>query len=101
MLGLFVIRFEFFRFVQSGLYIDFLAKQASEIFVRNFFIYTPLFFGEKFLIEYVTKKTVDSFLFNFNRIFNYLDLDYSYFFIQIISIHIYVLTFINLLYFLL
>ena len=26
------------------------------MFVRNFFIYTPLFFGEKYVIEYLTKK---------------------------------------------
>ena len=65
------------------------------MFVRNFFIYTPLFFGEKFLIEYLTKKTIDGFIFNFNKTFNYLDLDYSYFFTQIVSIFLYLLTFLN------
>ena len=94
-----VIEFRFFKFVQSGLYIDFILKQFCEVFIRNFFIYTPLFFGEKFIIEYLTKKTVDSFIFNFNTLFNYLDLDYSYFFIQLISIFLYTFSIINLIYF--
>lgn len=99
MLSLDVIKFSFFRFIQSGFYIDFIVKQFCEAFVRNFFIYTPLFFGEKFIVEYITKKTVESFIFNFNNLFNYLDLDYSYFFIQIISFFLYGLVIINLIYF--
>ena len=55
MLRLNIICFEFYRFIQSGFYVDFIIKQFCEIFVRNFFIYTPLFFGEKFFIEYLTK----------------------------------------------
>ena len=98
MLKINILYFRFFRFIQSGLYIDYILKQFCESFIRNFFIYTPLFFGEKFIIEYLTKKTIDSFIFNFNKMFNYLNLDYSYFFIQLVSIFLYLLTIINLIY---
>ena len=51
---------------QSGFYIDFFLKKFGEVFIRNIFIYTALFFGEKYMIEQITKKIVDSFIFNSN-----------------------------------
>ncbi len=83
-----LIKFKFFKFVQSGFYIDFIIKKISEMFIRNIFIYSSIFFGEKFMIEYLTKKTIDSFIFNSNR-FNLLNLIESKYFLQIISIIIY------------
>jgi hypothetical protein len=52
---------------QSGLYFDFIFKKLGEVFVRNVFIYSALFFGEKYMIEHLTKKTVDSFIYNSNK----------------------------------
>ena len=52
-----LINFKFFKFVQSGFYMDFIFKKLSEMFIRNIFIYSSLFFGEKYMIEYLTKKT--------------------------------------------
>ena len=43
---------------QSGFYIDFIFKKFAEIFIRNVFIFGALFFGEKYMIEYLTKKIV-------------------------------------------
>ncbi len=83
-----LIKFKFFKFVQSGFYIDFIIKKISEMFIRNVFIYSSIFFGEKFIIEYLTKKTIDSFIFNSNR-FNLLNLIESKYFLQIISAVIY------------
>lgn len=83
-----LIKFKFFKFVQSGFYIDFIVKKISEMFIRNIFIYSSIFFGEKFMIEYLTKKTIDSFIFNSNR-FNLLNLIESKYFLQIISAVIY------------
>lgn len=83
-----LILFKFFRFVQSGFYIDFIFKKISEMFIRNIFIYSSVFFGEKFMIEYLTKKTIDSFVFNSNK-FNFLILIESKYFLQIISLIIY------------
>lgn len=84
-----LITFKFFRFIQSGLYLDFILKNISEIFIRNVFIYSAIFFGEKYMIEYLTKKTIDSFIFNNNR-FNYFSLFESKYFLQIITIILYI-----------
>ena len=51
---------------QSGFYVDFFFKKTADVFVRNVFIYMSLFFGEKYMIEQLTKKTIDSFVFNSN-----------------------------------
>jgi hypothetical protein len=34
------------------MYFDYFYKKIAEIFVRNVFIYSAQFFGEKFMIEY-------------------------------------------------
>jgi len=52
---------------QSGFYIDFALKKFAEIFIRNIFIFAALFFGEKYMIEHLTKKIVDNFIFNSNK----------------------------------
>jgi len=52
---------------QSGFYFDFIFKKVVEVFIRNFFIYASLFFGEKYMIEQLTKKIVDNFIFNSNK----------------------------------
>ena len=54
------IKIQFFKFIQNGFYLDFFIKKLAEIFVRNYFIYTAQFFGEKYIIEFLTKKTIDS-----------------------------------------
>ena len=72
--------FSFFRFSQTGMFIDFIFKQIVEYFLRNLFIYTALFFGEKYVIEYLTKKTIDSFVFNSNKLFSGSDLSFHNFF---------------------
>ena len=84
-----LITFKFFRFIQSGLYLDFILKNISEMFIRNVFIYSAIFFGEKYMIEYLTKKTIDSFIFNSNR-HNYSALFESKYFLQIITIVFYI-----------
>jgi hypothetical protein len=83
-----LIKFKFFRFVQSGFYVDFIFKKISEMFIRNVFIYSSIFFGEKFMIEYLTKKTIDSFIFNNNR-FNFINLIESKYFLQILTLILY------------
>nr|QBI37871.1 Ymf57 [Tetrahymena rostrata]QGS65247.1 Ymf57 [Tetrahymena rostrata] len=85
-----LIKFKFFKFIQSGFYLDFIIKNFSEMFMRNIFIYSSIFFGEKFMIEYLTKKTIDSFIFNSNKI-NFLQLFESKYFIQIISLILYLI----------
>lgn len=85
-----LILFKFFRFIQAGFYFDFIFKKLSEMVMRNIFIYSAIFFGEKYMIEFITKKTIDSFIFNSNRKFNF-NFSESKYFIQIISIIIYLI----------
>lgn len=47
------------RSVKSGLYIDFFYKKVAEVFVRNVFISGAYIFGEKYIIEYLTKNMGD------------------------------------------
>lgn len=91
-----IFSFNFLRFVQSGLYIDFFLKKIIEIFVRNFLIYASIFFGEKYIIEVLTKKIIDSTIFSINKKFSLMDLFYSYYFIQLVGLFIYSITLINL-----
>ena len=94
-----LIDFKFFRFVNSGLYFDFFLKKFSEIFVRNFFIYSALFFGEKFFIEVLTKKVIDNYNYLVNSKFSNLKLNYDIFFFQIVLIIFYVIFFFNAFFF--
>lgn len=83
------MKFRFFRFSQSGMYVDFIMKQFIEYIVRNLFVYTALFFGEKYIIEYWTKKMIDSFVFNSNRISGISDLSVKVFFNSLVGVVFY------------
>ena len=93
-----IITFQFFKFIQSGLYLDFFFKKLIEKFIKNFFIYSAQFLGEKYMIEYLTKKIIDSTIFNTNKFINLTDLFYSNYFIQIISIFFYTIIILNILF---
>ena len=93
-----IVTFNFFRFIQSGLYFDFFIKKIIELFVKNVFVYSAQFLGEKYMIEYITKKIIDSSIFNMNRFININDLFYSYYFIQLLSIFFYFITVINIIF---
>lgn len=84
--------------MQSGFYIDFFVKKLSEIFVRNVFIYTALFFGEKYMIEVLTKKIIENLIFKLNRFFGWTSYNYCWFFFTILILSLYFLTIINILY---
>jgi len=101
MLKFSIIKFRFFRFIQSGLYLDFFLKKIIEIFIRNVFVYSAQFLGEKYMIEYLTKKIIDSSVFNVNRIIGLTDLFYSFYFIQLLCVFFYFLSFVNIIFILL
>ena len=56
---------------QSGFLIDFFFKKNVDVILRNFFIFSAMFIGEKYMIEKLTKKIVDSFLFKSNKFFGF------------------------------
>jgi len=53
---------------KSGFYFDFFLKKSLEVLIRNFLVYSSLFFGEKFLIEVLTKKILTRAINNSNKI---------------------------------
>ena len=100
MLNSFLFSYQFSRFCQSGWYFDFFLKKCSEVFVRNVFIYTSLFFAEKYLIEGLTKRVVDLFVTNTNKWVNFFNFTHVNFFLNFVSVFFYTLTLINLFFFL-
>lgn len=81
---------------QSGFYFDFIFKKLGEVFIRNVFIFAALFFGEKYMIEYLTKKIVDNFVFNSNKFLGWTYLNFMWFFYITIIVVLYLLVFINI-----
>ncbi len=98
MLNSLLFSFDFHRFCQSGFYVDFFVKKFGEVFVRNVLIYGAQFFGEKHMIEHLTKRFFESSIWFFNSKFEFNKLQFNIFFIQIVSIILYTLSFINLIY---
>lgn len=41
------------------MYIDYVVKKLAEIFVKNVFILGAVFFGEKFVVEFLSRKVFD------------------------------------------
>jgi len=99
MLDFFLLKKKSFNFFQSGLYFDFFIKKIAEMFVRNVFIYTSIFFCEKFIIEFLTKKLVDNFLIASRFIFPPVFF-YESFFSQILFILFYSIFFLEFFFFL-
>jgi len=69
-------KLRWFGKAQSGFYIDFFLKKLIEVFVRNILIYSAMFFGEKYMIEQLTRKLVDFFLFYSNKKIGFFNLSY-------------------------
>lgn len=92
------LTFKFFRFSQAGYYFDYFFKNLSEAFIRNVFIYSAQFFGEKYMIEVFTKKILSNSIYKLNNFWSWSQLYYINFFIQLISFFFYFLSIINLLY---
>ena len=86
----------FFKAVQNNLFLDYLIKKISEILVKNLYIYTAIFFGEKYVIEHFTKKIIETYIFHFNQQTNFFTFFYSYFFIFNISMIFLIISLINI-----
>jgi len=93
-----IVTHNFFRFIQSGLYLDFFLKKLVELFIKNFLVYAAQFLGEKYMIEYLTKKIIDSSITNMNKVIKSTDLFYSNYFIQLLSIFFYFFSIFNIIF---
>jgi hypothetical protein len=58
-LKFFGININFINFIQSGMYLDYIVKKLGEIFTKNILIYGSIFFGEKFFVEFISRKSLD------------------------------------------
>ena len=96
MLFLIFFDYKFFVNMQAGFYVDFFIKKLAEIFIRNFLVYTSLFFGEKYMIEVLTKKIIDNFVIEVNKFLGWTVYNYIWFFVITISILLYFFIFINI-----
>lgn len=83
---------------QSGFYVDFFIKKLSEVFIRNVFVYAALFFGEKYIIEQLTKKIIHNFIFNSNKILGWTSLNFMWFFYITICVVLYSILTINIIF---
>lgn len=81
---------------KSGFYFDFFTKKVLEVFIRNFLIYSALFFGEKFLIEFLTKKILTKLVDNTNKIVGWSILNQKLFFVQALIVIFYILFVVNM-----
>ena len=50
---------EYDRSIKSGFFMDFFSKKVAEVFIRNVFISGAYVFGEKYVIEHLTKNAGD------------------------------------------
>ena len=89
MLFCYFVNIRFITLVQSGFYVDFFFKKLCEAFIRNVFIYTAQFFGEKYMIEVLTKKVIDSFIFSNSKFFHHHSLGQDIFFYTVTLVFFY------------
>jgi hypothetical protein len=68
----------------------------SEVFVRNFFVYSSQFLGEKYMIEYLTKNIFNKSVFYLNKVVGSNNLQYFDFFYNILMNLFYIIIFISL-----
>ena len=91
-------RFKWSGRAQSGFYFDYMFKKLGEVFIRNVFVFAALFLGEKYMIEHLTKKLIDNFVFNSNRFIGWTSLNFMSFFYLLLVLVLYLLVLINLIY---
>ena len=86
---------KWFGKAQSGFYVDFFLKKLIDLFIRNVFIFSAMFFGEKYMIEKITRKIVDSFIFKSNKFIGFTILNYRFFIYNLLVFIFYILILIN------
>lgn len=59
-----IISFFWKKSIKSGFYVDFIAKQLLHGFLTNIVIFGALFFGEKVILEYLTRTVNTSYSLN-------------------------------------
>jgi len=68
---------------------DFFFKKCCEVFVRNVLIYSSYIFGEKYMVEFLTKLSVDKVINAFNTFQDSTQADRIKLFFQVLSTILY------------
>lgn len=92
MLHSFIFKKNFIRAVKCGFYMDFFYKKWCEVFVRNNLIYASYIFGEKYMIEFLTKLSIDKVISAFNNFQDSTQADRTKLFFQVLSTILYILS---------
>lgn len=90
-----IVEFSFIRFVQSGLYVDFFIKKFTEIWLKNTFIFSAQYFGEKYMVEFLTKKIIDSGIYFINKNINFNNFYLNLYFIEFLTFFFYFICIVN------
>lgn len=69
---------------------DFFYKKWCEVFIRNSLIYASYIFGEKYMIEFLTKLLVDKIISAFNNFQDSTKADRVKLFFQVLSTIFYI-----------
>lgn len=86
----FYYTFNFYKFIKSGLSLDFYVKRLVYMISLNFFYFFSIIFGEKYLIEYLFlsigswNSNIFFLLINNRRLFSIFFLNLSWFIIFIL-----------------
>lgn len=99
MLKSFFSNYKNYSIFSIGLLFDFFIKKNIEFIMKHIFIYLSLFFAEKYLIEFLTKKNIEILFFFLNKIHNFYSFSISYFFFFTVLFFFFYLASFNLLYF--
>lgn len=92
-----LFKWSYTRYILSGLFVDFFIKKCVEVYIKNFLIYGAQFFAEKYMIEHLTKKIFNFSINLWNTSFSINSLSYYYYFIQLLSVVLYVNILLNIL----
>ena len=68
---------------------DFFYKKCCEVFVRNVLVYSSYIFGEKYMVEFLTKLSVDKVINAFNTFQDSTQADRVKLFFQVLSTILY------------
>ena len=90
MLNSFFISNKFYKLFSIGLIFDFFLKKTIEVIVKNILIYLAQFFAEKFLIEIITKKSIELYIYilNKNNVFFFFSIFNFFFYLLIFLISV-------------
>lgn len=99
MLKSFFSNYKNYSLFSIGVLMDFFIKKKVEFFMKHIFIYLSLFFAEKYLIEFITKKNIEILIFVLNKTHNFFLFSFSHFFFFTVFILFFFLSAVNIIIF--